>query len=121
MTQSDSPESPDQLKATHPITDRIEGWYFRVTERSPGCHYAEAINAKGRKVSANGPDAESALSLCARDVELRMKQWAACRRRSPTGAATGDRSGWTLGNNGSAWRLSAAGAMRPVAWMRVRV
>jgi hypothetical protein len=74
MTQPDNRKSSDELQATHPIADRIEGWYFRVIERSPGCHYAEAVDSKGRKVSANGPDAESALLMCARDVEHRVRK-----------------------------------------------
>lgn len=90
MTQSDDSRSPDELKATHPIADRIDGWYFRVIERSPGCHYAEAINAKGRKVSANGPDAEGALSMCARDVELRMKARAARKAAKSDGGGNGE-------------------------------
>ncbi|HEX5009833.1 MAG TPA: hypothetical protein VFY71_05490 [Planctomycetota bacterium] len=57
------------VRRTHPIADRVPGWFFRVEERSPGQWYAEGIDLWGRKVAITADDDERALSTCIADVQ----------------------------------------------------
>lgn len=70
----------EDLKATHPIEGLVKGWHFRVLERSPGCHIAWAIDARGRTESANSTTAEYALEACVHSVNVRLRD-ARLRRR----------------------------------------
>jgi hypothetical protein len=48
-----------------PIVNLVEGWFFRVDERSIGCYVAEGIDRWGREVSKEGVDADMILHDCA--------------------------------------------------------
>ncbi len=52
------------LAQQFPITDRLPGWFFRVTERSAGAYQGEGIDTRNRRVSADGNDAERVLADC---------------------------------------------------------
>ena len=52
------------LAEQFPITDRLPGWFFRITERSAGAYRVEGIDLRNRRVSTEGTDADSALSEC---------------------------------------------------------
>ena len=78
MRHSDQHMTP-AIESTHPYGDRLPGWRFKVTFRSPGCFYAEGVNVAGDRVWANGPDLEGALGSCAR-VAAQHDEKAASRR-----------------------------------------
>jgi hypothetical protein len=52
------------LARDFPITSRLPGWYFRVTEISAGAYRAEGIDTAGRRVAAENTDPDRAVDLC---------------------------------------------------------
>jgi hypothetical protein len=44
-----------------PIVDLVEGWWFRVDERSIGCYVVEGTDRWGRKIFKEGSDEEALL------------------------------------------------------------
>lgn len=76
--QFDQRAGSEDATVTHPHADRLPGWRFKVTFRSPGCFYAEGVNASGRKVGANGTELEQALQSCVR-VAMQHDERAAAR------------------------------------------
>jgi hypothetical protein len=49
------------LRTTHPIVDRLPGWFFRVTEICQGAYRVDGTDAWGRAVSAQGEDPDALL------------------------------------------------------------
>ncbi len=53
------PKSHKEMIRQYPISDKVEGWYFRVQEVSQGSFLVEGRDAYGRQVSrtwASDPD-----------------------------------------------------------------
>ena len=63
-----SPGDERKLRRTHPIDDRVAGWFFRVTEVSAGVYVAEGLDLYGRKVSRTGADPDQILEQCVADA-----------------------------------------------------
>ena len=58
--------------AEYPLADLVDGWRFRLEERSAGVYLAEGRDSAGRAVSRTGTDPEELLRSCVRDA-LSMK------------------------------------------------
>jgi len=56
-----------------PITNKLEGWYFRIKEISAGVYVAEGKDLFGRQVSREGTDPDKILSMCVNDAK-QMKE-----------------------------------------------
>ncbi len=56
-----------------PIANKIEGWYFRIEERSAGVYIAEGKDLFGRQVSREGTDPDKILAMCMNDAK-QMKE-----------------------------------------------
>ena len=48
----------------HPLENLIDGWIFRIDERSSNLYMVKGINRQGKKVSSFGIDPEKALKDC---------------------------------------------------------
>ena len=66
--------SPDEVRRAYPITGRLDGWFFRVHEVSPGGWSAEGSDLWGRKVSRMGDDPDALLEACVRDARAIVAQ-----------------------------------------------
>ncbi len=55
---------PERVQRDYPITDRLDGWYFRIDEVSAGVWRCEGTDLWGRKVSADGTDEAQILAEC---------------------------------------------------------
>ena len=64
MKKEISPISPDELLKTHPINDQLDGWFFRITEKSAGVYEAEGRDEWGHVVKHGGFDATRVLHMC---------------------------------------------------------
>ena len=67
--KSSSPLTADKLRQTHPMDDRLEGWFFQVEEVSAGCYIAEGKDLHGHEVSRHNVDSEKALADCIADAK----------------------------------------------------
>jgi hypothetical protein len=64
---------PEIVRAKYPLSDRLPGWFFRVSEESPGHYVAEGTDLSGRTVSiSSGEDALERAVDAARDVESQV-------------------------------------------------
>ncbi len=75
MKRQISPKVESELRQTHPIDDRLAGWFFRVREVSAGAYLAEGSDLYGRLVSRSGYDPDQLLEQCiaeARCIEERL-------------------------------------------------
>jgi hypothetical protein len=63
-----------ELQKTHPISDRVEGWFFRQQENSNCCYVVEGVDLYGHSVSRTGTDPELVLEDCIRDAEEIRRQ-----------------------------------------------
>ena len=52
----------------HPITDIIDGWFFRIDEISQGYYRVEGVDQWGHSISRDGIDPGSMLSACRVDI-----------------------------------------------------
>ena len=52
-----------------PIANKLEGWYFRIQERSAGVYIAEGKDLFGRQVSREGTDPDRTLAMCINDAK----------------------------------------------------
>jgi hypothetical protein len=43
--------SAEVLKKSHPLSDPVDGWYFRIVESSSGAYEAEGFDAQGRRAA----------------------------------------------------------------------
>ena len=66
--------SADEVRRAYPIAGRLEGWFFRVTEMSPGGWLAEGSDLWGRKVSRMGNDPDTLLEACVGDATAIIAQ-----------------------------------------------
>ena len=64
MRQEVQPLSAAKVAREYPLTDLVEGWYFKVEEVSAGAYRAEGTDLWGRRVSYSGADADEALAKC---------------------------------------------------------
>jgi len=58
-----------------PIAGVVDGWFFRVDERSIGCYVAEGTDRWRRRVSTEGGDAKRELAECveaARSIQSQL-------------------------------------------------
>ncbi|MDJ0851055.1 MAG: hypothetical protein QNK04_22005 [Myxococcota bacterium] len=74
MKRQIEPKPDAELRRTHPIHDRLEGWFFRVTETSAGAYLAEGSDRYGRLVSRIGDDPEELLEECVADARAIERQ-----------------------------------------------
>jgi len=58
-----------QVAREYPITERVEGWFFRQRETSNGAFLVEGTDLWGRTVSRQGSNPDELLSQCAEDAE----------------------------------------------------
>ena len=63
-----TPARPADLIKSYPISDRLDGWFFRVVERSASHYFAEGIDCLGHSVSREGHDDEALLSEVVADA-----------------------------------------------------
>lgn len=68
MKRPISPGNERKLRRTHPIQDRVAGWFFRVDEISAGVYLAEGRDLYGRMVSRTGVDPDQLLEQCVADA-----------------------------------------------------
>lgn len=61
-------KSEREMLASFPIRGPLDGWFFRVTERSVGAFLAEGSDRWGRLISTTASDAELALEKCIEDA-----------------------------------------------------
>jgi hypothetical protein len=66
--------SPDEVRLAYPIAGRVDGWFFRVEEKSPGGWLAEGADLWGRKVSRMGGDPDALLAACVGDARAIVAQ-----------------------------------------------
>ena len=59
--------SDEELKV-YPITDLLEGWFFRVCEVSYGVYRVEGTDRWGRTVSRIGEKPKELISACVNDA-----------------------------------------------------
>ena len=62
------------VRASHPIANRVQGWYFRLRETSAGVWRVEGTDLWGRQVSATGTDEDSLLEDAIAAAERIVKQ-----------------------------------------------
>lgn len=70
MKQPVQPITPEKLLRGYPITDLVQGWFFRLEEISSGMYRAEGSDEYGRQVACSGHAADGLLSRCADDTLL---------------------------------------------------
>jgi hypothetical protein len=58
-----------QELANYPITDIIDGWYFRILELSQGYYRVEGKDAFGRSVSRDGVSPDELINECKEDIQ----------------------------------------------------
>jgi len=51
-----------------PITNIVNGWYFRIDEISQGYYRVEGVDQWGHSISRDGVDPDHLLSLCKNDI-----------------------------------------------------
>ena len=56
MKSAVTPRRPEELAMTHPLTNLVDGWYFRLKEISAGVFEVEGVDAVGRRVRRSGTD-----------------------------------------------------------------
>jgi hypothetical protein len=61
------PLSDEELKS-YPITNLLEGWFFRVREVSYGVYRVDGTDRWGRTVSRVGENPKELISLCINDA-----------------------------------------------------
>jgi hypothetical protein len=66
--------SPDEVRRAYPIAGRVDGWFFRVDEKSPGAWLVEGADLWGRKVSRTGGDPDALLEACVGDARAIVAQ-----------------------------------------------
>jgi hypothetical protein len=54
-----------QLRQRYPIDLQVEGWFFRIEEKSAGHYVAEGADARGSIASVSGDDPDDLLARCA--------------------------------------------------------
>jgi hypothetical protein len=59
----------EKLRQSHPLDDRVEGWFFQVREVSAGCYVAEGKDLFGHDVSRQSVDSDRALADCIADAK----------------------------------------------------
>jgi hypothetical protein len=67
--KSSSRPTADKLRQSHPLDDRVNGWFFQVREVSAGCYIAEGKDLYGHEVSRQSVDPERALGDCIADAK----------------------------------------------------
>jgi hypothetical protein len=62
---------PAEVQGTHPIADRVPGWYFQIREQSMLVWCVEGTDLWGRKVGAtgHGPEPDHVLARCVNAAE----------------------------------------------------
>ena len=53
----------------YPITDLVDGWYFKVEEVTPGGYLVEGKDPWGRVVSRMGADPDILVNACRSDIK----------------------------------------------------
>jgi hypothetical protein len=64
----------DVVRRTHPIADRVPGWFFRCEEQSSRVWQAEGTDLWGRTVSTTSHDYEAALDDAVQAADIINKQ-----------------------------------------------
>ena len=60
--------SAAKVACEYPLTDLVEGWYFKVDEVSAGVYRVDGTDLWGRRVSYTGLDPDEALARCKKDA-----------------------------------------------------
>jgi hypothetical protein len=68
MKQRVQPIAPEKLLRRYPISDLVQGWFFRLEEIAPGMYRAEGSDKYWRQVGCSGPAADELLSRRADDA-----------------------------------------------------
>jgi hypothetical protein len=76
MKKAVVPFTDEELIKAYPVTNLLEGWYFRYYEISNGVYRVEGINRWGNTVSRTcaDPELEATLHTCADDAREIEKQ-----------------------------------------------
>lgn len=61
-------KTDDKLRSHHPLTNIVEGWFFRIDEISMGFYRVEGIDRWGRSISRDGIDPDELLKSCKSDI-----------------------------------------------------
>lgn len=61
-------KDPAEVQAAYPIEGVVEGWFFRLTEVSPGAYLVEGTDLWSHTVSRLGGDPDELFALCAADA-----------------------------------------------------
>lgn len=69
MKKALNPYNPIDIQRTHPLSDMLEGWFFRCDEVSAGYYEAEGKDLWGRTVAANGVNPDELLKRCIADAK----------------------------------------------------
>ncbi len=68
MKRKVSPKPESEVERDFPISDRLQGWFFRVRETSASAFCAEGTDLYGRQVSRSGVDPDDLLEQCVADA-----------------------------------------------------
>ena len=68
----------DDVLQTHPISDRVDGWFFHCVEQSNNAYRAEGTDLWGRIVGATGGDYDSVLNDAVSSAERINRQLREC-------------------------------------------
>ena len=63
-------KNPAEIKRNFPIDDRLDGWFFRVEEKSNSCCEASGTDLYGRMISRTGVDPDLALQDAVADARM---------------------------------------------------
>ena len=67
MKKPISRRSDEELRA-YPLTNIVDGWFFKINEISQGYYRVEGIDRWGRIVSRDGIDPDELLDACKKDI-----------------------------------------------------
>ena len=54
-----------RVRREYPITERVPGWFFRISEQSAGVYRVDGVDLWGRVVNDVGTDENRLLESCA--------------------------------------------------------
>ena len=68
--------NPEIVQKEYPITELVEGWYFRIKEISSNYYCIEGVDLYGRKISRMGSELEldEVQRLCIEDAKSISEQ-----------------------------------------------
>jgi hypothetical protein len=69
MKRQVQPKSDDEIIRSYPIGGKVDGWFFRMEERSPALWIVEGIDRYGRHVHRQGYDPDQLLQQCIADAQ----------------------------------------------------